>query len=87
LFVANHFIERFPGRKFLISSVSSMNKQELRRSLGGIDCGNVAVRNFPLKAEELRRRLKLKDGGNVYIFGTTLSEGQHRLLLCRQIHG
>lgn len=87
LFVASHFIERFPGRKFLISSVSSMNKQELRRSLGGIDCGNVAVRNFPLKAEELRRRLKLKDGGNVYIFGTTLSEGQHRLLLCRQIHG
>ena len=46
---------------------------------------NIAVRNFPLTAEQLRKKLKLKDGGDMYIFATTLADGQHRLFFCRKI--
>ena len=45
----------------------------------------MAVRNFPLTAAELRKRLRLGDGGDVFIFATTTSERQHVLLVCRKL--
>ena len=62
-----------------------MNKRELQQSLQGITHANISVRNFPLSAPELRKRLKLKDGGETYIFGTTDSRNQHLLLICEKI--
>ena len=47
-----------------------MGKKELKRALAGVDRANIAVRNFPLTAVQLRRKLKLADGGDVYLFGT-----------------
>ena len=85
LFVADHDVEDFPGRRFHIEAVTSMNKQELKHALAGIDKANIAVRNFPMTAEQLRKKLKLKDGGDVFIFGTTLSDGSHQLFICRKI--
>ena len=85
LFVSDADISDFPGRRFEINAVSSMNKQELKTSLSDIQQANISVRNFPLSVEQLRKKLKLKDGGNVYIFATTLADGQHRLLICRKI--
>lgn len=81
LFVSNHFIEDFPGRKFLISTISSM--KEIKGILKNLQLTNahVAIRNFPMTANELRKRLRLKDGGDTYIFGTTLEGGKHRLLI------
>ena len=84
LFVSPDFIENFPGRKFQITSVSSMNKKSLRQTLQGVDRANISVRNFPLSAEQLRQRLHLKDGGEIYIFGTTTHEGDHILLVCKK---
>ena len=85
LFIADHDVEDFPGRRFHIEAVTSMNKQELKHALAGIDKANIAVRNFPMTAEQLRKKLKLKDGGDVFIFGTTLSDGSHQLFICRKI--
>ena len=85
LFLSSVEIEDFPGRKFQILSVSSMNKQELRTALKDIERANISVRNFPLSADQLRKKLKLKDGGDVYIFATTTADGEHRLLICRKI--
>ena len=73
------------GRCFRVSAVSTLNRKQLRRALGGIDRANVSVRNFPLSADQLRRRLGLRDGGPVYIFGTTLSDGGHVVLICEKI--
>ena len=72
LFVSAHFIEDFPGRKFQISAVSSVNKNVTRQLLDSTDRANIAVRNFPMTADVLRKKLKLKDGGDTYIFGTTV---------------
>ncbi len=81
LFVSMEPIEDFPGRSFRIIAISSFNKKELKRYLSGIAKANIATRNFPLSVAELRKRLKLKDGGETYIFATTLSDESHVLVI------
>ena len=81
LFVSMEPIEDFPGRSFRIIAISSFNKKELKRYLSGITKANIATRNFPLSVAELRKRLKLKDGGETYIFATTLSDESHVLVI------
>ncbi len=81
LFVSLEPIEDFPGRSFRIIAISSFNKKELKRYLSGIAKANIATRNFPLSVAELRKRLKLKDGGETYIFATTLSDESHVLVI------
>lgn len=81
LFVSRDLIAAFPGRSFRIIAISSFNKKELKRHLSGITKANIATRNFPLSVAELRKRLKLKDGGETYIFATTLSNESHVLVI------
>ncbi len=81
LFVSQAPIEAFPGRSFRIIAISSFNKKELKRHLSGITKANIATRNFPLSVAELRKCLKLKDGGETYIFATTLSNESHVLMI------
>ena len=81
LFMSREPIAVFPGRSFRIIAVSSFNKKELKRHLSGITKANIATRNFPLSVVELRKRLKLKDGGETYIFATTLSDESHVLVI------
>ena len=85
LFVSDTLIEQFPGRIFRIMAVSAMNKRELKTVLQDIKKANVAVRNFPLKADELRKRLKLADGGDIYLFGTTTEEDRHLVLVTKMV--
>lgn len=93
LFLSDVEIEEFPGRKFQILAISSMNKQELKRhfeeiinqKLTSMESANIAVRNFPMTVDQLRKKLKLKDGGDTYIFATTMASGEHKLLICRKI--
>lgn len=84
LFVSDKEISRFPGRQFLIEKRTSMNKRELKAALADVDQANITVRNFPMSVAELRKRLKLKEGGDVYIFATTISDEGHQLLVCRK---
>ena len=85
LFVSDSDISDFPGRRFIIEKTTSMNKRELKAALDGINRANITVRNFPLSVAELRKRLKLKDGGDHYLFATTVAGNQHQLFLCRKI--
>lgn len=84
LFLSDEPVEDFPGRSFVVERVTTMNKGELRKALAGIEKANIATRNFPLTVAELRKRLKIKDGGDVYIFATTTTEGEHLLLISRK---
>ena len=84
LFVSDEAIDDFPGRKFEITAVSSFNKKELRRSLSGIEKANLAVRNFPMSVADLRKRLKIKEGGDIYLFATTDAESNHLLFVCKK---
>jgi len=83
LFTSSHFIDDFPGRAFLIEDSCSFAKKDLKRMMEGISQCNLTVRNFPSTVAELRKRLKLREGGDLYLFATTLSDGSHVLLRCR----
>ena len=84
LFLSDEPVEGFPGRSFVVERVTTMSKSELRKALVGVEKANIATRNFPLTVAELRKRLKIKDGGDVYIFATTTAEGEHLLLISRK---
>lgn len=85
LFVSNSLVDGFPGRQFVVTGGSTMNRQSLKALLADIKSANVAVRNMPLSADELRKKLALKDGGDSYVFGTTAADGTHVILLCKRI--
>lgn len=85
LFVSNSLIEHFPGRSFRLVAVSSFNKKELRRTLSAIKKANLAVRNFPMSVADLRKKLKIKEGGTDYLFATTDANNNHLLLLCAKV--
>lgn len=82
LFFADGMVKGFPGRAFRVRTVTTMNKKELRKALDGIAKANIATRNFPISPENLRRKLKLKDGGESYIFATTTADNDHVLFVC-----
>ena len=84
LFLSDHEVEDFPGRSFDIVATTTMNKRELKAALADVKSANIAVRNFPLSVAELRKRLKLKDGGDTYIFATTDADNQHILYICKK---
>lgn len=85
LFASEQAITDFPGRKFRVTAVTSMNKQDLKQALRDIRQANIAVRNFPMSVADLRKRLKLSEGGNDYIFATTLTEGKKVLIICQHL--
>lgn len=74
----------FPGRCFRVEGVSGFGKKELKLFLQGLDKANLTVRNFPSTVAELRKKLKLKEGGDVYLFATTLEDGEKVLVRCRK---
>ena len=74
----------FPGRIFNCKSVFSPTKSNLKTYLSDITKANITVRNFPATVAELRKKTKLKDGGEDYIFATTLSNNDSVFILCRK---
>ena len=83
LFVANNDILTFPGRRFKLVATTSFNKRDLKTALQNISQANIATRNFPLKPDALRKKLKLKDGGEHFLFATTDAQGKHWLLVAK----
>lgn len=87
LYVSPHYIEDFPGRSFQIEAVSGFGKKDLKTFLQGLEKANLTIRNFPSSVAELRKRLKLKEGGEVYLFATTLADESKVLIKCKKATG
>jgi 16S rRNA G966 N2-methylase RsmD len=82
LYTSEKLVKNFPGRAFKIKGTCSPDKKSLAKN--GIVKANLACRNFPQKIAVLKKKLKLKDGGEDYIFATTLIDGKPKLLLCEK---
>lgn len=82
LYTSDEYIENFPGRVFKVMSTFSLAKNDLKVNLKNIDKVNITIRNFPMTVEALRKKLKLADGGDNYLFATTLANNQKILVLC-----
>ena len=85
LYTSAHFIENFPGRRFKVEAVSGFGKKELKEFMQGMEKANLTIRNFPSSVAELRKRLKLKEGGEDYLFATTLADESKVLIKCRKV--
>ena len=79
LYVSNHDVCNFPGRRFFVEKIAQP------KDFVGIGTANIAVRNFPEKADILKKKLKIKDGGNIYLFATTLYNGSKVLIQCKKV--
>ena len=84
LYTSPYYIEDFPGRRFEVEAVSGFGKKELKTLLQGLEKANLTIRNFPSSVAELRKRLKLKEGGECYLFATTLPDESKALIKCRK---
>ena len=84
LYTSDDLVTDFPGRTFKVNAVSGFGKKELKDLLGGLEKANLTIRNFPSSVAELRKRLKLKEGGDDYLFATTLANGEKVLVHCRK---
>ncbi|PXX26720.1 class I SAM-dependent methyltransferase [Arenibacter sp. ARW7G5Y1] len=82
LYTNDHLLE-FPGRRFRIVKTIPFNKKEIQKL--GIKKANVTVRNFPISVAEIRKKFKIKDGGEVYLFFTTNPEGEKIVVYCHKL--
>ena len=74
LYTSDVFVEEFPGRIFEVISIDGFGKNDIKRLSAEVKKANLAVRNFPERPETLRKRLKISDGGDIYLFATTLND-------------
>ncbi len=81
LYTSEQYLE-FPGRSFEIISVHPYQKKELKKLQ--IAKANITTRNFPESVATLRKKLKIKDGGDIYLFFTTDCNGQKIVVLCKK---
>ncbi len=84
LYTSPELVLDFPGRSFELEATLKADTKALREHLPTLKA-NLTVRNFPATTDELRKKLKLKDGGDVYLLATTLLNGDKRLLKCRKV--
>lgn len=87
LYTSDRLIMDFPGRIFVVEGFSGFSKTELRKMLEGVNQANLTVRNFPADVSALRKRLKLKEGGVLYLFATTVADGSHILIKTHKAEG
>ncbi len=83
LYTSDGLILDFPGRIFEVTEVLGFSKADIKR-VQALQKANITVRNFPDTVQQLRKRLKLADGGDNYIFATTLNDGSKALILCKK---
>lgn len=71
----------FPGRRFRIDNIIPYSKALIRKSLNA-DKANVTIRNFPESVNVIRKKWGIKEGGNRYLFFTTIEDNQKVILDC-----
>ncbi|MDE6765941.1 MAG: SAM-dependent methyltransferase, partial [Duncaniella sp.] len=79
-------VSAFPGKKMKIIEVIPFSKSAIKGFARSHPSVNVAVRNFPLTAPELARKLKVREGGDLMVHGATLADGSRVLILTETPH-
>lgn len=86
LYTSEQLLTNFPGRIFKVEKTYDFCKSSLKEFHAEIQKANLSIRNFPMTVNDLRRKLKLAEGGDIFVFATTLNDGKKVLISCRKIH-
>jgi 16S rRNA G966 N2-methylase RsmD len=84
LYTSDERVADFPGRVFEVESFFLPNKQNLKTFLQCTKKANITVRNYPAPVAGIRHKTGLKDGGDVYLFATTLAGERKVWIVCRK---
>ncbi|WP_139958504.1 THUMP-like domain-containing protein [Flavicella sediminum] len=83
LYTSSEIVKNFPGRTFKINQVVPFDKKKLAKLIPDKKA-NITTRNFPETVAQIRKKTKIKDGGNLYLFFTTNLENQKIVLFCEK---
>ena len=83
LYTSDELID-FPGRTFEIEKVIPYSKNDMKTELVN-EQANITTRNFPETVENIRKKWKIKNGGNKYCFFTTDKNDNKIVLICTKI--
>ena len=84
LYTSDNPVGDFPGRTFIVSEVFPFNGKLMKTLSKTIPQANISIRNFPLGAKELQKRTGIRDGGDIYLFATTLKNNEKAIICCRK---
>ena len=84
LYTSDELLPNFPGRQFEVVGAASFDKKIGKTLLADVAKANLTVRNFPLSVADLRKKLHIAEGGDIYLFATTLADGQRVIVRCRK---
>lgn len=84
-FASTQKIIDFPGRIFEVDEIMEFSSRMLKGLKKSLQQANIATRNFPLSPEELKKRTGIRDGGEVYLFGTTHHQSGPLLIRCHKL--
>lgn len=84
LYTSNDLVMDFPGKILKIKDILTKSNKDLARHFPGGKV-NVITRNYPLTANQLKKKYTLTDGGDSYLVGTTLFDGKRVLISCERL--
>ena len=85
LYTSSRLVKDFPGRVFAVERCEVYNKKNMKSITDGLKQANISTRNFPLSVAELRKKLSLSEGGNTYLFASTIKSGDIVIIRCRKV--
>lgn len=81
LYTSDAQIDGFPGKSFRIERIIPFNKEGIRTLSHEYPLINCVALNFPIDTNSLKQRLKVRDGGNLHLFATTLDSGEKVMII------
>ena len=85
LYTSNEQFHDFPGRIFEVTGLNGISKKELKNIVLRIPKANISIRNFPLSVDEIRKKLTIRDGGDVYLFACTIRDEQKVIIETKKL--
>ena len=85
LYTSSNLENEFPGRIFEVIKVWGNSKSDLKKLSETTRKANISIRNYPNSVEDLRKKLKIKDGGDIYLYASTLSNQKKLIIECRKV--
>lgn len=82
LYTSNNYLPHFPGRIFKVNTTWKTGTKELSELKKQIPKANLSTRNYPLTTEQLKKKIGLTDGGDIYLFACTLTDGSKVIIEC-----
>lgn len=86
LYTSNELIRDFPGRIFVILSVSGSSKNDIKKLKSQYQKANITVRNYPVSVDNFRKKTAIQDGGDTFIFACKLENETNSIIVCTKIN-